>query len=212
MSVARPCLGEWLGVFRSDRRLPSIVLRFLLLAAVVPAGLGAQERAGPVAALTGQYRKNGEEVRSAFAFIGRAARQSVVRLAVDGKVVALGTVVDPDGWVATKASELMAGRLTATLAADQTVDARVVATDEDNDLALLRIEAKGLTAVAWRPDDPAPGEWVATQGLADVPDAVGIISGLPRKILPARALIGVRFSESEGETTRVGSLAPGSGA
>ena len=104
------------------------------------------------------------------------------------------------------------GKLTATLASDRTVDARVVATDEDNDLALVKIEANGLEPVNWRKDDSAPGEWVATQGLAAVPDAVGIISGIPRKILPARALIGVRFGLNEGESTRVDSLAPGSGA
>ena len=162
--------------------------------------------------LSTPYRKNGEEVRSAFGFVAKAARQSVVRLSVDGKAVALGTVVDGDGWIATKASELVVGKLTATLASDRTVDARVVATDEDNDLALVKIEANGLEPVNWRKDDSAPGEWVATQGLAAVPDAVGIISGIPRKILPARALIGVRFGLNEGESTRVDSLAPGSGA
>ena len=44
--------------------------------------------------LSTPYRKNGEEVRSAFGFVAKAARQSVVRLSVDGKAVALGTVVD----------------------------------------------------------------------------------------------------------------------
>jgi serine protease Do len=175
------------------------------------AGLRAQSRAGMVPALSGEYRKNGQEVRQAFAFFGEAARKSVVRLAVDGKPVALGAVVAADGWIATKASELVAGRLTAELATGRTVEARVVAADEDNDLALVRIEAKGLEAVSWRKDDSAPGEWVATQGLVAVPDAIGIISGIPRKILPARALLGVKFGE-EGESTRVTELTPGFGA
>ena len=91
------------------------------------------------------------------------------------------------------------------------VDARILAVDEDNDLALLKIEAKGLTAVLWNDGETAPGEWVATQGLATVPEAVGIISGIPRKILPPRALIGVNFA-GDGELPRVLALAAGSGA
>lgn len=175
------------------------------------AGLGTPSRSGTVPALLGQYRKNGEEIRHAFAFFGEAARRSVVRLAVDGKPVVLGAVVDADGWIATKASELVPGRLTAELTTGRVVDARVVAADEDNDLALVRIEAKGLEAVSWRKDESAPGEWVATQGLVAVPDAIGIISGPPRMILPARALLGVRFAD-EGESTWVSELTPGFGA
>jgi serine protease Do len=190
------------------------LLRLVLAAGLLGpalAGLRAQSRAGMVPALNGQYRKNGQEVRNAFAFFGEAARKSVVRLAVDGQPVALGAVVDADGWIATKASELIAGQLTAELATGRRVEARVVAADEDNDLALVRIEAKGLETVNWRKDDSAPGEWVATQGLVAAPEAIGIISGIPRKILPARALLGVGFG-GEGESTRVAELTPGLGA
>jgi serine protease Do len=164
-----------------------------------------------VSALSGAYRKNGTEVRNAFKFVSVAARNSVAQLLVDGKAVALGTVVDAGGLVATKASELIAGKLTAKLADDREVDARILAVDEDNDVALVKIEAKGLTAIHWNEGETAPGEWVATQGLATIPDAVGIISGIPRKILPPRALIGVNWG-SEGEGTRVAALVPGFGA
>lgn len=164
-----------------------------------------------VSALTGAYRKNGTEVRSAFKFVSVAGRNSVVQLSVDAKAVALGTVVEADGLVATKASELIAGKLTARLADGRVVDARILAVDEDNDLALVKIEAKALTAIHWNAGETAPGEWVATQGLETIPDAVGIISGMPRKILPPRALIGVSWG-SEGEGTRVAALVPGYGA
>jgi serine protease Do len=173
--------------------------------------LAAQEKSTRVLALTGSYRKNGEAVRDAFKFVSTGARNSVVEVSVDGKAVALGTVVEADGLVATKASELIAGKLTAKLASGRVVDARILATDEDNDVALVKIEAKGLTAVHWNDGETAPGEWVATQGLDTVPDAVGIISGIPRKILPPRALIGVTFS-SVGETPLVDTLVPGSGS
>src|SRR5262245_25768035 len=40
------------------------------------------------------------------------AARSVVRVQVDGKDAALGTVVSPDGYVLTKASELKLGKVT----------------------------------------------------------------------------------------------------
>lgn len=193
-----------------SRLLAAWVLAGVIASLAAPC-LSAQEKSTPVLALTGTYRKNGEAVRDAFKFVSTGARNSVVQMAVDGKAVVLGTVVDADGLVATKASELMAGKLTATLASGRVVDARILAIDEDNDVALVRIEAKGLTAVHWNDGETAPGEWVATQGLGTVPDAVGIISGIPRKILPPRALIGVTFA-GEGEATIVATLVTGSGS
>ncbi len=220
MRKASPRILSIVGLPRSGFCLPSSALRSRPLAGWIVAavlgclaapGLAAQEKSTRVLALTGSYRKNGEAVRDAFKFVSTGARNSVVEVSVDGKAVALGTVVEADGLVATKASELIAGKLTAKLASGRVVDARILATDEDNDVALVKIEAKGLTAAHWNDGETAPGEWVATQGLDTVPDAVGIISGIPRKILPPRALIGVTFS-SVGETPLVDTLVPGSGS
>lgn len=193
------------------QRPASVWVLAALFSCLVAPLWSAEEKAPPVLALTGTYRKNGEAVRDAFKFVSTGARDSVVQMSVDGKAVVLGTVVEADGLVATKASELIAGKLTAKLASGRVVDARILATDEDNDVALVRIEAKGLTAVHWNDGETAPGEWVATQGIGTTPDAVGIISGIPRKILPPRALIGVTFA-GDGEAAIVGSLVTGSGA
>ena len=50
--------------------------------------------------------KSGQATRSAFAEVVKQAKDATVELISDGKVVALGAVVDGDGYVVTKASQL----------------------------------------------------------------------------------------------------------
>src|SRR5947209_5140476 len=54
--------------------------------------------------------------------------KSVVRVQVDGKDAALGTVVSPDGYVLTKASELRPGKVTVKTKDGRDLDATVTAT------------------------------------------------------------------------------------
>ena len=50
--------------------------------------------------------RNGPDVKAAFRQVVKDANQCVVRVQCDGQDVALGTIVGPDGWVLTKASEV----------------------------------------------------------------------------------------------------------
>ena len=171
---------------------------------------GAQESSSSDTLPRNRYR-NGEETLRAFAPISAATRYSIVKLNVDGATVALGTVVDTNGLVLTKASELKKGKLTCWLATDQEVDAEVLATDEDEDVALVRVHAPGLKPVQWAVGDVSVGQWAITPGIAETPHAVGIISALPRRIRPPRALIGVEF-EFAGTAPKIQALLPGLGA
>jgi serine protease Do len=57
----------------------------------------------------------------------------------------------------------------------------------------------------------AVGQWAVTPGIAETPHAVGIISALPRRIRPPRALIGVQFDFGT-STPRIDQILPGLGA
>ncbi len=93
--------------------------------------------------------------------------QSVVRLYSQGEPVAMGVVVDQDGLVVSKASEL-AGSFTVEIGNTQ-YDADVIATDEPNDLALIRIAAKNLTPIQWdETATPSVGSFVVTPGASQV--------------------------------------------
>ena len=171
---------------------------------------GAQESSSSAMLPQSRYR-NGEETLRAFAPISDATRYSIVKLNVDGATVALGTIVDTNGLALTKASELKKGKLTCWLATDKEVDAEVLGTDEEEDVALVRVHAAGLKPIQWAVGDVSIGQWAITPGIAATPHAVGIISALPRRIRPARALIGVQF-DMRASAPKIDELLPGLGA
>ena len=159
-----------------------------------------------------RYRfRSGEATLRALAPVSEATRDSIVKFNVNGATVALGTIVASNGLALTKASELKPGKLTCWLATDKQVSAELIGVDADEDLALVRVNARGLKPIQWATDEVAIGQWAITPGIAETPQAVGIISALPRRIRPPRALIGVNF-DYRNPTPRIDSILPGLGA
>jgi serine protease Do len=154
---------------------------------------------------------NGAETLSAFIPACQAARFSIVSLSVDGKPAAFGTVMDSSGLVLTKASELKSGKLTCRLPNAQSVAAELLGTDEEEDLALVRVHSSELKPIRWSDGDAKIGQWAVTPGMAREPLAVGIVSALPRRILHRRALIGVQFDIRAPDPV-IEQLLPGMGA
>jgi serine protease Do len=197
---------------RHPRRLWAFALRlpFALALALLAQAADAQMSSRQSTLPLNRYR-NGEETLRAFAPISEATRYSIVKFNVDGSTVALGMIVDTNGLTLTKASELKKGKLTCWLATEKEVAADVIATDEDEDVALVQVHAQGLKPVRWDTDPVSEGQWAITPGIAATPQAVGIISALPRRIRPPRALIGVQFGFG-GSTAKIQELLPGLGA
>ena len=154
---------------------------------------------------------SGEEMLRAFAPVSATTRDSIVKLNVDGKTVALGAIVDTNGLALTKASELKKGKLTCWLASDKEVDAELISADQEDDVALVRVHAPGLKPIQWETDSVYVGQWAITPGIAKTPHAVGIISALPRRIRPERAFIGIQFDEKS-SVPKVDRLMAGFGA
>jgi serine protease Do len=163
--------------------------------------------------------KNSEPVRDAFKSVLATAAEATVRVLADGKPVALATIVDADGYLVSKAS-LLEGKITCRMRDGKVLPVIVAATDETNDLALLRVEtktlAKKLVVAPWRADKPKVGSFVAAVGPLDDALAVGIVSSEPRRIEnyemgPRRkAWLGIAVG---GDTpTAVASVEPGSPA
>ena len=164
-----------------------------------------------VPSLARDHFRDGEETLRAFAPVSETTRDSVVEVNVDGDAVALGAVVDNDGLVLTKASEIKAGKLTCWLASGREVPAQWLAVDDDDDVALLHLPAKGLKPIRWATETATVGEWAITPGLAETPQAAGIISASPRKIRPKHAFMGVMFKMSN-PIPEIESVEPGMGA
>jgi serine protease Do len=161
--------------------------------------------------LSRDYFKSGDKTLRAFAAIAKAARHSVVKLDVDGTTVALGTVVDANGLALTKASEITDGKLTCWLPGGREVPAQIISVDAENDLALVRVKARGLRPIVWADNTVSVGQWAVTPGIEETPQAVGIVSVLPRKILHKRAIIGVRL-DSNSNAAKIAEVFEGLGA
>ena len=131
---------------------------------------------------------------------------STVRLMHGGEQLAMGLIVDANGWIVSKSSELPDGALTCrTFDAKQT-PARVVLRRGDLDLALVKVDADDLPAAKLdRNEAVVVGSFVSTSDSKAVPMAMGAISVLPRMIGSSQAVLGVRLDESDKGvvTTRV---------
>jgi hypothetical protein len=112
----------------------------------------------------------------AFREANAAVRESVVQVLDGNETAALGAVVDADGLVLTKASEVPDG-VRCRLADGRVLAAEVVGIDPTYDLALLRLPASGLRPVAWAASgEPSVGTLVAAAGPGPLPVKIGIVS------------------------------------
>jgi serine protease Do len=145
--------------------------------------------------------KSSAKVLAAFRAVEDRARNSTVKVMCDGKEAALGTVVGADGYVLTKFSELK-GKLTCKLPAGEEAAATVVGVEEAFDLAMLKIEAKGLIPVQWDESKQAPvGHWLASVGTSEKPIGIGVVSVSVRKggrDLSRSGYLGILLAEADG--------------
>jgi len=110
------------------------------------------------------------------------AGQSTVRVRCDDKDVCLGTVVGAGGLILTKASELR-GQVSVRLQDGSNYDADVLGVHKGTDLALLKVEARGLVPVSFADSAAAAvGNWLAAPGPTSDPLSVGIVSVKTRKL------------------------------
>jgi serine protease Do len=154
-------------------------------------------------------QRDHEAVKSAFRSVVTNARQYTVRVFAGADQVAMGTVVDSDGLILTKASELN-GSVTVRLADGRRLPATIVSHRDEFDLALLRVDATGLSQVDWAVGDgPEVGNWLATPGQDEIPASIGVLSGAARRITEPRPMLGVILDERD---PRVVQVLEGSGA
>lgn len=125
--------------------------------------------------------------------------QCTVQIYCDDEQCAYGTVIDQDGWVITKASELDREREIFCVLSDQRESrAEVVSTLPELDLALLRIPVNGLSTVKWEYSVPDQGKWLATTDCSsELPAAIGVVSAGPSRIPDQKAVLGVELAPDE---------------
>lgn len=137
---------------------------------------------------------------------------ATIPIMLDDKQVALGTVVESDGLILTKASELKSGM--SCVIDGKNVKPVVVGIHPETDLALLRVDAQSLNTIQWA-EEPIPvmGRWVASpKAEAKGKPAIGIISTeFVREIPPSRPFIGIQMIDTK-EGVQITEIVPRSPA
>jgi len=146
----------------------------------------------------GVHERNYSAVRNAFIPVVKKAGRCSVEIYDGRKALAFGTIVSTDGYVLTKASQILDEKvdfpLDCHLSNGKIVSAELVSHRPKLDLVMLKITTKKLKAVQWNTDVPAIGSWLVTPGLTDEPIAFGVVSVAPRAI--KGGLLGVLLGES----------------
>ncbi|HMO25693.1 MAG TPA: PDZ domain-containing protein, partial [Tepidisphaeraceae bacterium] len=182
----------------------------VVVALLVPASAIAQTRRSPT---MDERSHNSGTLKNVWLDVVQDHRLSVVRLQIEGKDSGLGTIVSPDGYIVTKASEVWQDPI-ATLHDGRSLNARLVGVIEDWDLAMLKVDAANLPAIELATDAPRVGQFIATLGTTRAPLALGVISVPPRKITGRSGLLGVRLEPDATITTgaRIADVSRDSGA
>lgn len=161
--------------------------------------------------------RNSSKFVGPFRNVVAKANESTVRVRCNDKDAALGTIVYADGFILTKASELR-GKITCRLPDGTEYDADIVATHKDTDLALLKVDVRGLKAVKFSDSKGVPiGNWLAAAGTNSDPVGVGIVSVVTRtlrgmdadfKLNNNRGFLGVTIDDFEDKGAKITDVTP----
>lgn len=127
------------------------------------------------------FLKSAPRILEVFAEVVARPSESTARVVCEGKEVALATIVEADGLLLTKFSELVGTEPVVRLKDGKEHKGTILGAHKLYDLALVRIDAKGLKPAEWRTEGPTPGDWLVTPGVGDKPLYVGVVSVAARK-------------------------------
>lgn len=149
------------------------------------------------------YRTTGSQVVAAFEPQRQFLQRSSAVILDGRKEIAYGVVISPDGHILTKASEVIGiSQISVTVDQQKFTGAKLVIVDPAWDVALLKVEATGLTPVTYAPTSAVPqGTWVVANGATTRTARrllAGIVSAKIREIPAAGgAALGVILGKSK---------------
>lgn len=121
---------------------------------------------------------------------------STVRVLVDGKQVAMGTVVRRDGWIVTKASEIFRGEIECRFSDQSRSPATLVDIRNDLDIGLLKVERSDLHVPTWGANSSI-GSWIVTSDIRPYPLGIGVVGAEHRTINATKPVLGIGFEWTE---------------
>ena len=170
--------------------------------------------------------RQSSQLLSQIAPVAEAVFPSIVSFWKGDRNIALGTVVHKDGYIITKASEVQKRAPVTCFINDEQLPVTIVRIDDENDVALMKVDSTELTPLNWNAisdalDEPAcPGSFVLTPGDDKSLLAMGTYSVQPRStaageqaflgVNPERVETGVRITQvNPGEASHAAGLIDG---
>ncbi|MEL7336579.1 MAG: trypsin-like peptidase domain-containing protein, partial [Planctomycetota bacterium] len=160
-----------------------------------------------------QYRRDNRAVMRLIESLSQRIGPSVVSIRCGSKPVALGMIVDAEGYVLTKRSQLNGDPIRVQLASNALVPARVVAVRRAADLALLKIETnQKLIPLKFSQTACEVGQLLISSGRSGSVVNIGFVGTTPHKVANS-ARLGVYLVSQRGTgRALVSNLVPESGA
>jgi S1-C subfamily serine protease len=110
-----------------------------------------------------ELEKQHSSVLREFLPVARSGRSSIASIEIQGRPVALGTIIDANGGVVTSASELNGAKDVTCILFDGIRRSGIVSgIDEESDLALFVIKGVKTSPVRWAKAETFPGATVLT--------------------------------------------------
>lgn len=144
------------------------------------------------------FERQAPENLSKFAPIVKSLIPSVVAVMSDNRQIALGTVVDTNGFVVTKASEVNKKKYLKIVTADaKEHEAKLVYENKANDIGILKV-GSSLNPINWLPVNADPGQFVLLPAPNGKVFSMGTFSAIARSTKTGtRAQLGVNPDEAE---------------
>ena len=180
---------------------------FIILALLVSFLLrvNANEEFNSTGLLHTKNRLNGSSIQDAFGNTKEIALKTTVRLLRNNKLIALGGIVHPSGYVLTKASSCVGARQAVTFDGEK-YSLKIKKRFEETDLAIYKLisEKDSFHVVDWElENNTTEGSWVlaAHPSLEEI--RIGVASGNSREIGREGGVMGVLLS---GDKTKIGGV------
>ena len=171
------------------------------VAALILPSLAVSESSGQdfLDELPSSRRLNGKYTVRAFGEGGNSAKDSTLTVLSNGKAIALATVLDPQGHVITKASELEGMEdLSALSPTSEEINITLIGSDQKTDLALMKVEPGTGSPVRWAdPDNVRQGTWVGSMNHEAESLMIGVISAKRRSIEGRSGVLGVLLDPND---------------
>ncbi|MEM6472313.1 MAG: PDZ domain-containing protein, partial [Planctomycetota bacterium] len=131
--------------------------------------------------LSAKSLSQSDSMREAFNSSVQGVDGSVVQVLVEDTVRVLGTAIAPD-LIVTKYSELVASDVIGSRTCRQGEASwpyTILGHDLPSDLALLKLDGARLKPIVWHNETPLVGSFLASPGVENLPNGIGVLSAAP---------------------------------